>query len=299
MSVQRVEQLNLYSADGAFNSSRRLQSNIRNRDTRDVRVCPCTCRIPRLRIHTRLNGVGARACEFPGTGEARSDVPWLLAAPDSSARTWSPRSAARRAGRRLRPPGVSRQVAQHRPARTGGRGPARSALADWLAGGPAARRRDPHGRDLGDHRDGRRPGLRRQRHASARCSGTGVRATRSPFIYASSAATYGDGSAGLRRRRQPRGPGAPAPAECLWLEQALLRPPRRAPIGGRRAGAAAMGRPQVLQRLRPERVPQGPDAERGRPEVSAGGERPAGHALHVASPRLPGRRAAARLRLRR
>ena len=58
-------------------------------------------------------------------------------------------------------------------------------------------------------------------------------ATRTPFIYASSAATYGDGAAGLRRRLVARGAAAAQADEPLRLEQASVR------SGGGRARRAA------------------------------------------------------------
>ena len=48
-------------------------------------------------------------------------------------------------------------------------------------------------------------------------------ATRTPFIYASSAATYGDGAAGLHRRLVARRAQAPQADESLRLEQASVR----------------------------------------------------------------------------
>ncbi len=61
--------------------------------------------------------------------------------------------------------------------------------------------------------------------------------TRTPFIYASSAATYGDGDAGFRRRRVAAGARAAAAAQSLRLEQAPVRP------GGRGARAKRAGLP--------------------------------------------------------
>ena len=67
---------------------------------------------------------------------------------------------------------------------------------------------------------------------------------------------------GLRRRLVARG-AAPAQAdEPLRLEQASVRSRAgRSRCAQRREAAAAMGRAEVLQRVRPERVPQGRDDE--------------------------------------
>ena len=53
------------------------------------------------------------------------------------------------------------------------------------------------------------------------------------FVYASSAATYGDGAAGFDDDVQRRGAGAAAAAEPVRLDQARLRPAGR-PLAGRR-----------------------------------------------------------------
>ena len=47
-------------------------------------------------------------------------------------------------------------------------------------------------------------------------------ANQTPFIYASSAATYGDGTVRIRRRLVCEGAATPPAAECVWLEQASL-----------------------------------------------------------------------------
>ena len=86
-------------------------------------------------------------------------------------------------------------------------------------------------------------------------------ATRTPFIYASSAATYGDGEEGFSDGWSLAALQALQADESLRLEQASVR--SRA-CGSRRAqgeDAAAMGGLQVLQRVRPERIPQGRDDE--------------------------------------
>ena len=91
-----------------------------------------------------------------------------------------------------------------------------------------------------------------------------------PFIYASSAATYGDGAHGLRGRRRARGAGPASAAQPLWLVEAGLRPARGRPAAARRGPAAAMGRAALLQRLWPERGTQGPHGQRAVPQVPSG-----------------------------
>ena len=58
----------------------------------------------------------------------------------------------------------------------------------------------------------------------------------------------------LLRRRPGRAP-RPPPPQPLRLDQARLRPARPSRNRPRRTRPPAMGRPQVLQRLRPQRVP--------------------------------------------
>ena len=89
------------------------------------------------------------------------------------------------------------------------------------------------------------------------------------FVYASSAATYGVRRGGLRRR--PGTAVAPVAAQSLWLVEACLRRASHGPARTRRAAAAAMGRAQVLQRLWPQRVSQGPDDLRGKGQIRRAG----------------------------
>jgi ADP-L-glycero-D-manno-heptose 6-epimerase len=99
------------------------------------------------------------------------------------------------------------------------------------------------------------------------CAEHGVR-----LIYASSAATYGDGGQGFADADDLESLQAPPAAERLWMEQGAVRRFRPA-RGGPRIGAAAMGGTEVLQRLRAERRPQGPMksvAAQIWPEVQAG-----------------------------
>ena len=97
----------------------------------------------------------------------------------------------------------------------------------------------PSRRDQRDHRDRRRPGGGDQLHAASCGSGAPAREREAPLIYASSAATYGDGSARLRRRRLAGGAGAAAPAEPLRLVKHAFD--RRV---GRARGAARPRPPQ-------------------------------------------------------
>jgi ADP-L-glycero-D-manno-heptose 6-epimerase len=87
-----------------------------------------------------------------------------------------------------------------------------------------------------------------------------------PLIYASSAATYGDGSAGVRRRWRYRGPQASSPAQPLWLVKARLRSVGNA-SGGGETRAAAMARAQILQCLCTQRISQGRHDEPCRQEL--------------------------------
>ena len=126
------------------------------------------------------------------------------------------------------------------------------------------------------------------------CANHGVR-----LVYASSAATYGDGSAGFDDDVTPAALAEAAPAQPVWLDQARLRPSRRPRHRDAAAASAAMGRAEVLQRLWPERVPQGRHDLGGQGQARRGGRRRCGAAvpLHRARPRR--RRAAARLHLGR
>ncbi len=65
---------------------------------------------------------------------------------------------------------------------------------------------------------------------------------RVPFIYASSAATYGDGSEGFSDDWTPAGVAEAQADESLRLEQAVVRPGRGRALRQEREAAAAMGR---------------------------------------------------------
>ena len=189
-----------------------------------------------------------------------------------------------------------RQMAQSRQAPARRRGAARG--TDRLARRPQARRRHPSRRDLRHHRHRRRS---RPRHQF-------------PPLAPAARLVHGDAHAvhlrlvgrdlwrrrrGLRRRLVAGGVAAAAADESLRLEQASVRPRGRRSLRQGREAAAAMGGPEVLQRVRPERVPQGRDDEPGRQALRRGEGRQTGAAVQVAPRRHRRRRAEARLHLRR
>ena len=129
-----------------------------------------------------------------------------------------------------------------------------------------------------DHGERRRPGLGDQCRAAARlwhwCAAREVR-----LVYASSAATYGDGAAGfdddftlpaLERLRPLNLYG--------WTKHAFDLRVARA-LATRTRAAAAMGRAEVLQRLRAERIPQGADDLGGEGQARRGRRRRPGEAV--------------------
>ena len=122
-------------------------------------------------------------------------------------------------------------------------------------------------------------------------------ATRTPFIYASSAATYGDGAQGFDDDWSPAALEQLQADESLRLEQASVRPRGGRARRAQGEAAAAMGGLQVLQRVRPERVPQGRDDEPRRQALRRRQGRQAGPAVQVAPRRHRRRRAAARFHL--
>ena len=101
----------------------------------------------------------------------------------------------------------------------------------------------------------------------------------------------------LRRRPGTGGAGKAAPAQPVRLDEARLRSPRRTCRRDPPAAPAAVGRAQVLQRLWPERVPQGRHDLGGEDQARRGGRRRAGPAVPVDRARSRRRRAAARLHL--
>ena len=122
-------------------------------------------------------------------------------------------------------------------------------------------------------------------------------ANATPLIYASSAATYGDGSAGLWRRPVHGRPEEAAADEPLRLEQASVRHGGGRARRARRTAAAAMGRAEVLQRVRPQRISQGHDDERAGAALRRHQGRAARAIVQVAPRRHRRRRPAARLHL--
>ena len=132
------------------------------------------------------------------------------------------------------------------------------------------------------------------RHIWHWCANHGVR-----LVYASSAATYGDGSAGFDDDASLAALEQLRPLNLYgWTKHAFDLRVARA-VADAPAASAAMGRAQVLQRLWAERVPQGPHDLGGQGQARRSGGRRGGAAvpLHRAG---PGRwRAAARLHLGR
>ena len=93
--------------------------------------------------------------------------------------------------------------------------------------------------------------------------------------------------------------GAAAAAEPVWLDQARLRPAGRAHAADAAGAAAAMGRAEVLQRLRPERISQGQDDLGREGQARRGRRRRSRPAVQVRPAGPGGRRAGARLHLGR
>ena len=124
-------------------------------------------------------------------------------------------------------------------------------------------------------------------------------ATRTPFIYASSAATYGDGREGFDDDWSPPALAAAQADESLRLQQASVRSGGGRSVRQGRKAPAAMGGPEILQRVRPERVSQGRDDEPRRQALRRGEKRQGRAPVQVAPRRHRRRRAEARLHLRR
>ena len=108
-------------------------------------------------------------------------------------------------------------------------------------------------------------------------------ANATPLIYASSAATYGDGEQGFGDDPSRGGTEEAAADESVRLEQASVRPRGRRARGPRRAAAAAMGRVEVLQRVRTQRISQGHDDERAGAAFRRRQGRPSRAIVQVAS----------------
>ncbi len=187
-------------------------------------------------------------------------------------------------------------MAQYRQAPAGRRDSPRR--ADRLARRPQARCGRPSRRYLRHHRHRRRSRPRHQFPPFARAPG---------LVHGDAHALHlcllgGDlwrRRRGIRRRLVRRRADAAQADEPLRLQQASVRSRRRRPPGKGRQAAAAMGGPQVLQRVRPERVSQGRDDEPRRQALRRGESRRAGTAVQVAPRRHRRRRAETRLHLRR
>ena len=85
----------------------------------------------------------------------------------------------------------------------------------------------------------------------------------------------------LRRRPGTGGAGKAAPAQPVRLDEARIRSPRRTCRRDPPAAPTAVGRAQVLQRLWPERIPQGRHDLGGEDQARRGGRRRAGPAVPV------------------
>ena len=179
--------------------------------------------------------------------------------------------------------GSGRQVAQPAEAPARRLGAARRPAP--LARGPQARRRDPSRRDLGHDRDRWRCSSWTTISAS-RCScSTGARrparrssTPRRPRPTATAQQGFSDdwSLAALKRLQAD---------ESLRLEQAPVRSRGGRARRARTEAAAAMGRAEILQRVRPERVSQGRDDEPCRQAFRRGQGGQAGPPVQVASRR--------------
>ena len=165
----------------------------------------------------------------------------------------------------------------------------------WLDA-PQARGGHPHGRHFRHHRERRRPGDGKQfPHLAAPARLVhGRRARRSSTLLRRRPMAT---ARRLRRRLVARGVAQAQADEPLRLEQAFVRSRRGRPLRQKGKTAAALGRPEILQRLRPERVSQGSHGERAGESVRHGQSRQAGQAVQVAPRRHRRRRPAARLHL--
>ena len=123
--------------------------------------------------------------------------------------------------------------------------------------------------------------------------------TRTPFIYASSAATYGDGEQGLPTTGRPPRCKRLKPMNLYGWSKHLFDLAVVERVARKEQAAAAMGRAEVLQRVRPERIPQGRDDEPRRQALRRRQGRQADAAVQVAPRRHRRRRAEARFHLRR
>src|SRR5215475_9824758 len=150
-----------------------------------------------------------------------------------------------------------------------GQAPARrcgaAGRAARLARPSQARRRGASRRHFRHHRDRRGPRPRHQFPPVAQASGL-VYGDTHPFHLRLLRRDLRRRRGGLRRRLVGGSAAAAQANEPLRLQQASVRSRGRRSVRERRQTPAAMGRPQVLQRVRPERVSQGRD---GKPDRQA------------------------------
>ena len=121
--------------------------------------------------------------------------------------------------------------------------------------------------------------------------------TRTPFIYASSAATYGDGGHGFTDDWSPEALRELQPMNLYGWSKHLFDLAVAERYVKKEQSAAALGGTEVLQRLWPERISQGPHDERAGQSVRRGQSRQAGAAVQVAQRRHRRRRPAPRFHL--
>src|SRR6266700_1869823 len=165
-----------------------------------------------------------------------------------------------------------------------------------LAQGPTTGCRHSSRRHLGDHRDRRRSRDRDQFSAVD----AAARLVYGAFDAADLRVLGRDlwrRRARISRRPVDVGVENSAADESLRLEQAPVRHGGREPCGTARQAAAAMGRTEILQRVRSQRVPQGHDDERAGAPLRRHQGRPRRAVVQVASRRHCRRRPAARLHL--
>ncbi len=116
---------------------------------------------------------------------------------------------------------------------------------------------------------------------SLNCS-TGAPSARVPFIYASSAATYRRRRAGFDDDWSPAALKRLKPMNLYGWSKHLFDQAVVERVVQEGKAAAAMGRAEILQRVRPERIPQGRDDEPRRQALRRRQGRPHGAAVQVA-----------------
>ena len=181
-----------------------------------------------------------------------------------------------------------------------GQAPARRFRAagriDGLAEGPPARRRHPSRRHFRDHRDRRRSRHRNQFPAVAAAAGLVHGECRAADLRLLGGDLWRRRPGIWRRRVDGRAEEAAAD-ESLRLEQASVRHGGGRARRARRAAAAAMGRAEILQRVRAQRISQRHDDERAGAALRRRQGRPPGATVQVAPRRHRRRRPAPRLHL--